>query len=179
MTSVRDVCAQLQQIYPGASGDWGLIGAWCVVCLGTCGDDECAPTHLCIPSRTHTGKEKGKPVRLWLPDDEPLSAFPNINMHYLLYRRRDEVAQKHRRESVQVRVLVAIAGVRHACDHACAQVKTTESKPTTCLGVSPDDLDQIDDRGTSVPGMSWCCVVECDRMQYDAKRFRDVRCDRT
>ena len=49
------------------------------------------------------GKEKGAPVRLWLPDDEPLCAFPNINMQHLLFRKRDAAAKKNRRESVQVK----------------------------------------------------------------------------
>lgn len=101
-TLVRDVCQQLALRFPvGDLNDWGLIG-----------------------------KEKLAPVRLWLPDDQPLCAFPNINMHFLMFRKRDDVAKSNRRESVQVK---------------------TEAKPTTCVGVSADDLDQVDDRGTQVP----------------------------
>jgi hypothetical protein len=101
-TLVRDVCAHLTQRFPVAdASDWGLIG-----------------------------KEKLAAVRLWLPDDQPLSAFPNVNMHFLMFRKRDDVAKVNRRESVAVKV---------------------EAKPTTCVGVSADDLDQVDDRGTQVP----------------------------
>lgn len=66
-TLVRDVCQQLALRYPvNDLADWGLIGK------------EKGATRA--RARSHSAAFVGKPVRLWLPDDEPLSHFPNINM---------------------------------------------------------------------------------------------------
>lgn len=128
-TLVSDVCKQLaERVAEPDVADWGLIG-----------------------------KEKSKAVRLWLPDDEPLCAFPNINMHYLLFRRRDDVARRNRRESVQV--------------------QTTEAKPTSCIGVSPDVLDHVDDRGTQVPTYVVLCSLCRSLSQQSFFKLSCENCD--